>query len=381
MKSVSEEPIVLVTGSTGLIGRAFVRDLTRKRNVLGLDLKAPQDDFGLDHWIHCDLTDRNSVRKALSQVAQRSGRHIASVVHLAAYYDFSGRPSPLYEKLTVEGSQRLLEELQPFHVEQFVFSSSILVMKPLERADGTRLNENSPVLAEWAYPQSKLRAENVMHTLRGDIPLVIHRIAGVYDDFGHSIPISQQIWRILERKLESHLFPGDAQHGQPYIHLNDLSRLLVRTVEQRAELADEELFLVAEPGVMSHEELQDEIGRLIHGKEWSTFRVPELLAKFGAWAKAQLPGADPFIKPWMIDLADDHYPVDTSKAEQLLGWRAQHTLSETLPRIVKALCANPEDWYREHDLPDPENAERYVMPVSLYANTQHAESSDGELSA
>ena len=41
---------------------------------------------------------------------------------------------------------------------------------------------------------------------------------------------------------------------------------------------------------------------------------PRPLAKFGAWLQNLLPGADPFIKPWMIDIADDHYALDISRA-------------------------------------------------------------------
>ena len=55
------------------------------------------------------------------------GTRIASVIHLAAYYDLSGEPSPLYEQIIVGGTERLLEQLRQFQVEQFVFSSTMLV--------------------------------------------------------------------------------------------------------------------------------------------------------------------------------------------------------------------------------------------------------------
>jgi nucleoside-diphosphate-sugar epimerase len=70
--------------------------------------------------------------RALATVRQRYSNRLASVIHLAACYDFSGEPSPLYRTLTVEGTQRLLRALQQFKVEQLVFSSTLLVMKPVE---------------------------------------------------------------------------------------------------------------------------------------------------------------------------------------------------------------------------------------------------------
>ena len=43
-------------------------------------------------------------------VRERFGTRIASVIHLAAYYDFSGEPSEKYETITVQGTERLLRE-------------------------------------------------------------------------------------------------------------------------------------------------------------------------------------------------------------------------------------------------------------------------------
>ncbi len=83
------------------------------------------------------------------------------------------------------------------------------------------------------------------------------------------------------------------------------------------------------------EELQDKIGLLIHGEEWKTYELPAPLAKFGAWTMDLF--GDPFIKPWMIDRADDHYELDISRAEKLLGWRPSHNLLETLPVIIQHL--------------------------------------------
>jgi nucleoside-diphosphate-sugar epimerase len=74
-----------------------------------------------------DLTNEESTRRGLQAIRDLNGDRIASVIHLAAYYDFSGAPSLLYDKVTVGGTRRLLRLLQDFKVEQFIFSSTILV--------------------------------------------------------------------------------------------------------------------------------------------------------------------------------------------------------------------------------------------------------------
>lgn len=352
-----EGPLVLVTGSSGLLGARIVADLTRDHRVVGLDVEPPDDRSALQAFVRADLTDDGSVRDALREVRERCGERVASVVHLAAYYDFSGAPSPLYDELTVEGTRRLLQGLADgFRVEQVIFSSSLLVMRPAE--EGERLDESCAVHAEWDYPSSKLAAEEVLRRERRGAPAVVLRIAGVYDDVGHSIPVAQQIWRIREKSFQSYFFPGDASHGQAFVHVDDVVAAVRAAIQRRGELADEELFLIAEPDVMSYAELQDALGELLHGVHWPALRVPAPLAKAGAWVQDKLGGDEAFIKPWMIDLADAHYPVDPSRARERLGWRPAHRLRETLPSMVHHLEQDPVGWYAEHDLPRAEEARR-----------------------
>lgn len=67
----------------------------------------------------------------------------------------------------------------------------------------------------------------------------------------------------------------------------------------------------------------------------------------------QVPGEEPFIKPWMIDVADDHYQLDISRASQILGWQPRRSLRETLPKMVESLKADPSKWYRTNKLEAP----------------------------
>jgi uncharacterized membrane protein len=185
---------------------------------------------------------------------------------------------------------------------------------------------------------------------RGDVPVVFLRIAGVYDDQCHSIPIGHQIKRISERQLIARVFPGDVGRGQSFLHLEDLLDALVLVVERRKELPQVTTLLLGEPETLSYDELQRSISLQLHGKEFTTHRIPRLFAKLGAWLQDLLPGPGPFIKPWMIDLANDHYALDIGRARKLLGWEPRHTLRETLPKMIAALKADPPGWYKENKL-------------------------------
>jgi len=349
MDAADRPPLVLITGALGLLGTAITNDLARDHRVVGLDRDPAGAEWRGEALVEVDMTVGSDLERALSTVRQEHGSRVASVIHLAAYYDFSGAESPLYDALTVEGTRRLLRRLgRDFDAEQFVFTSTLLVMAPSE--SGEMLSEESPTRADWAYPASKLEAEEVIRKEGTDLRRVILRVAGVYDDDGHSIPIAQQIARIREKRLESVFFPGNPHHGQPFAHLADVVDCVRRVVERRAQLDPLETFLVAEADLMSYGELQDRIGALLHGKEWPTLRIPGAVAKAGAWLKTKLGDGEEFIQPWMIDLADAHYPVSIERARRRLGWVPRYRLRERLSSIVRALDTDPEGWYAAHGL-------------------------------
>lgn len=352
----SQPPLVLVTGSSGLIGTRVVDALLPDHVVVGLDVKRPVKLAEGFDFVACDMSTAADIPRALSRVAQRHGRWVASVVHLAAWYDFSGAPSPLYRDLTVGGTEHLLRALRAFEVQQFVFSSTLLVVKSV--SPGQPITEDSPVEPTWDFPRSKLEAEAVIRSERGDIPTVILRIAGVYTDRCQSVPIARQIARIHRNDLQSHFFPGRQDRGQCFVHLDDLADCIRRVIDRRASLGARELFVVGEPDVMTYGELQERIGELVHGREWATLRIPKAIAKAGAWAQDKLAGGEALIKPWMIDLADAHYEVDISHARTRLGWEPRRRLRDTLPEMIAYLERDPAGWYALNKLPVPEEARR-----------------------
>lgn len=350
----TEEGIVVVTGSTGTIGSAVMRRFAeRPGGVVGFDRKATSPPPPGCTYIPMDVTSDESVREALRVLREHHEAHIASVIHLAAYYDFFGEPSEKYDEITVRGTGRLLRGLKEhdFQVEQFVFSSTMLVHRPAE--PGQFINEDWPIDPTWAYPESKVRTEQLIRNERGDIPAVLLRIAGVYGDLCHSIPLAHQIQRIYERKLTSRVYSGSTSHGQSFLHLDDLVDAIALVVEHRAQLPHELPLLLGEPETLSYDELQHTFARLIHGEDFETLEVPSALApmaKAGTWMMEKLPGADPFIKPWMIDRANDHYALDITRARTLLGWEPTRSLRATIPKMIAALKADPLGFYRGNNL-------------------------------
>lgn len=354
----SDKPSLILTGSSGLIGSRLVKRFTPEYRIFALDVSEPEEELPADaRFLEIDLTDDDSVEDVVREIDVALGDSpVASVVHLAAYYDFSGEPSPMYDEVTVKGTGRLLGALQRRNVpvEQFLFSSTMLVHAPTE--PGAPIDEDHPLKAKWDYPQSKIDTEELIRREHGDIPAVLLRIAGAYTDECDSIPIAQQIQRIHDRTLTSHVYPGDTSRGQAFVHMDDLVDAIARTVGRRHELPSGAVpILVGEPDTYSYGDIQRELGRLIHDEpDWTTEQIPKAVAKSGAWIQDKVPGIEePFIKPWMIDLADDHYELDIGRARELLGWEPVNRIMDTLPSIVANLTRDPEGWYEHHGLGKP----------------------------
>ena len=343
------KPLLLITGICGRIGCAAAAFFSEHFQVVGLDICEPAFPCeGID-YLFTDISSLENVRDSLAQVKEKYGDQIASFIHLAAYYNFSGGAWDKYQKITIDGTANLLTALQDFQLEQFVFSSTMLVYAPCEM--GQKISENSPIDPKWEYPLSKVKTEELIREKRGDASSVILRIAGIYDDLCNSIPISQHIMRIYNKELESHFFPGNVHHGTSFLHMVDLIRALKLVVEKRKQLAPEEIFVLGELQVMSFQSLQDEIGRLIHGKPWWTMRIPKWFAKAGAYAKKRFTrGKKSFIQPWMIDLADDHYELDIQKAKKILGWEPVHNLKNCLSKMIEKFKEDPKKWLKHHEV-------------------------------
>lgn len=357
---MTSRPLIVMTGAAGNLGRSIAAALLDRYRVVGIDKAAEPADFPI---LKADLTSDASTQEALEEIRGGHGARIASMLHLAAYFDFTGEEHPLYRKLNVEGTRRLIEALDPFDIEQFVLAGTMLVHAPAR--PGERIDEDSPIGPQWAYPRSKAAAERVVREHAGAIPTVLLRLAGVYDEETVVPTLAHQIARIRERDFQSHLYPGDPRAGQAMLHREDMIDAFRRTVDRRAEIPPGTAILIGEPDAPSYEELQDEIGCLIHGREhWATLRVPKPLAAAGAWAQEKLEpiipdsidkGEEPFVKPFMVRMADDHYALDISRARLLLGWEPRHRLRDELPAIIEALRRDPAGWYRRNDVPLPED--------------------------
>ena len=160
------KPVVLVTGLGGRIGGAIAEAMGEDYTLVGFELRCEE---GSTDCIAVDITSDDALQKACEALRARYGSRIESVIHLAAFYDFSGREDPKYEEVNVRGTQRLLDALQAFDVGQFVYASTMLVHGPTE--PGRRDNLFQPVPGD---PGAHGRFDGRAHARSPGLRLAMH---------------------------------------------------------------------------------------------------------------------------------------------------------------------------------------------------------------
>lgn len=347
-------PIVLITGVSGEVGEAIVHALGDRYTIVGMDQAGKSASVPI---IPIDLTNDVSVARAFEMFRDAHGGAIASVIHLAGYFDFTGEEDPLYQSLNVDGTRRLMRALKPFRVGQIAYAGTMLVHKAV--SPGEHFDEERRLDPQWIYPRSKVEAEAVIRAERGTSPCVLFHLAGLYNDHVVVPTLAHQIARIRDRHPESHVYPGNRDTGQSMVHHEDMAEAFRSAVERRADLPEDVVILVGEPDPPGYAALQDRLGELLHGEDWTTFRVPALAAAAGSWVEEKvlphLPkavggGSEPFVRPFMAWQASDHYALDIGRADRLLGWAPRRSLDATLPAIVQALNDDPAGWYKANGI-------------------------------
>ncbi|MDX1401180.1 MAG: NAD-dependent epimerase/dehydratase family protein, partial [Kiloniellales bacterium] len=115
MTQKQPRPTVLITGATGSIGSALAVALDKNYKVVGLDLNCGGATFDC---VEFDISNDDSVELALRKVREQWSTRFAAVVHLAAYFDFTGEVFAEDARLSREERlRRVVEELGPTFIK------------------------------------------------------------------------------------------------------------------------------------------------------------------------------------------------------------------------------------------------------------------------
>jgi nucleoside-diphosphate-sugar epimerase len=303
---------VLVTGSTGFIGRALVRLLLQHGYRVRCATRRPTAlPEGAELAVVGDFTERPDWQPALDGV--RAVVHLAGLAHRGQGIG----EAEAYAAINVGGTVSLAEAAGRAGIERLVLLSSIAVngdspQRPLREEDAPRPS-GAYALSKWQAEQ-RLVAIASRHAMAWCIvrpPLVYG--AGAPGNF-------QRLQRAIARGWPLPL--GAAAAKRSFIALDNLSAVLLRALD--APEARNGLFLASDGEDVSTAEFVRALARHM-GTNLRLIPVPPVLVKAAAACTGRAADAGKLFEPLQIDI---------SRLREQLGWRPVVTLEEGLRRAA-----------------------------------------------
>ncbi len=255
---------VLVTGATGFLGGHLIEELAKGPHVPICAYRKGSDTGNIDRLglekVTFDLTDRGSMLSAL--------RNVDAVVHLAAYYTFTGKKE-LYDRVNVKGTADLLQSCKEVGVKRFLYCSSTEAMGPIAAPPG---DEGTPLNPQYEYGRSKARAEGLVKA--SGLDWTILRPSGIY---GPSNLDDVAFYFITSFKgFASKFIIGSGKNYIQFVHVKDVVQGFVKALDARASIGGTYIITQARP--YTYEEVYRVLAKIFQQKE-PRWRVPRSLAK------------------------------------------------------------------------------------------------------
>lgn len=318
---------ILVTGASGFIGARFLAARREQRDDLAALVRSARAGARLPSGTQVRTADL-SVPDSLEGVCAG----VDTVVHLASHAETEGRPErdepDAHQRVTVEGTRRLLAEARRAGVRRFVFMSSVKAMG--EGAEEC-LDETSPPRPVSAYGRAKLAAERLVSEAAADgLETCTLRLPMVYG------PNPKGSLMRMIAAIDRGRFPPLPEVGnrRSMVHVDDVVQALSLAVSHEA--AAGRLYIVTDGQQYSARRLYAAICRAL-GQPVRLWAVPAPVLRLGALT------GDVFQR-----LTRRPFPLNSVVLQKLvgsacyksdrimweLGFRPNVTLERALPEMI-----------------------------------------------
>jgi nucleoside-diphosphate-sugar epimerase len=315
---------VLVTGATGFIGQHLVKRLVQEGyRVRGLIRPvtdaSPLDALGVE-IVRGDVRDPGVVDCAIADCQL--------VFHLAARTSHGNLPAKDLYSINVGGTANVARAAVKAGVTRLVFASTARVYGIIKNR---RVDEHTPVKPDSAYPESKVRGEQILlsYYTRHGLPVVIARITSVFGPGSKS-------WLGLFQAIASGRFRLIGR-GENYHHPADVSDTAeglllcgtVRGIEGRTYIITGDQ---AVPLRQMIRLIEDELGISVSRRALPSFplRLYELLNRaVRVFADVRLPRFD------RVEFFLNDRIFDQSRARDELGYTPKVGLQEAIHRMAE----------------------------------------------
>ena len=326
---------VLVTGTSGLLGRSVAVLLRDRGDQVSVLQRTPSGLAGVDEFL-VDLADRPAVSAAVEG-------HDA-VVHLAAKVDVVGRWAD-YERVNLDGTDTIVSGCRAAGVGRLVHVSSPSVAHAGRSLVGVGAGPADPTAARGAYARSKAFAEQL--ALSADDPgrlsvIVVrpHLVWGPGDQ--------QLVGRIVDRARAGRL--PIIGSGAPLVdttYLDNAAEAIVAALDA-AERAHGERLVISNGEPRPIGELVDAICRAA-GVEPPHRRIVTPLALLAgsvtqtAFAARTTLGVAPTSPPltrFLVEQLSTAHWFDQRRTREVLGWTPRISLDEGFERLARSFSAS-----------------------------------------
>jgi len=306
---------VLLTGSTGFLGRGLVKKLRQSAPVdLTLAVRSRSVEFGLPTHIVGELSVDTDWQQAIA--GQQVVIHAAARAHIIK--DEVADPLAEYCRVNVEGTLHLASQAAAAGVKRFIFISSIGVNGNINTHPFTVDDQPNP---GEPYAQSKWEAEQGLRKIQQEtgMELVIIRPPLVY---GPSAPGNfGSLVRWIEKGIPLPL--GAIHNRRSLVGIDNLVDLIIRCINHPA--AANQVLLAGDGEDLSTTELLRAVGKAI-GRPARLIPVPAAVLQCGATLLG---------KQAMAQRLLGSLQVDISKTCELLDWTPPYTVEEGLKRCFE----------------------------------------------
>lgn len=344
---------IVITGASGFLGRLLVQMLRRRHRVVALDRRPLIEAAIADHpnleWYQVDLVDEDMLGKTMACI--RAGGRVDVMIHLAAYYDFTGEDHPEYQRTNVDAMRSLLEHSRRLDLEHFIFASSVAAC-PFS-PPGRPITESTPPHGDHIYARTKRAGEEMLAEFTDSYAPLIVRFAAMFSDWCEYPPLQVMLDTWLSPGWDARVVAGRGKSAIPYLHVRDGAFFMMRLLERRHDLDPMEILIAGEDGAVSHEELYRAATAYVDGRPRRPIHLPKVLCRPGIWVRdvvGRTFGARPFERTWMADYVDRRMEIDASRTRRRLDWRPTPRLCllERLPFLLEHRRGNPLEWYRRN---------------------------------
>ncbi|MEW6366257.1 MAG: NAD(P)-dependent oxidoreductase [Acidobacteriota bacterium] len=342
-------PRIMITGASGFLGRHLLDALKEKYRIVGMARRSQRESGAPVHhnisWSQVDIGDAESLATVFKKTLEDGP--IEVLIHLAAFYDFTGDPHPEYYRTNVDGLRNVLELAKDMHLKRFIFASSVAAC--YFPAPGTALDEFSPPDGEHIYAVTKRIGEEMVATYRDKMPYCIVRFGAMFSDWCEYPPLYVFLETWLSRVWNRRVLAGKGRSAIPYLHVRDAVVFMTKLLERHEYLPPDVTLVASTDGAVSHLDLFESATTAYLGRRVRPTFMPKLICRIGLYAMdwmGRVLGSRPFERPWMGQYIDLEMTVKAKVTREMLDWspKARLQILRRIPFLMENLKTNPIEW-------------------------------------